>query len=110
MKTSQWMLWMVMGAALSFSSGCELLVDFDRNRIDSGGAEGDACTTGCQADGGHDSGTDSGDVDAGHLGDGGMDAMVTDSGMDGGGTDAGHDAGNTMDASPDTGSDNDAGN
>jgi len=84
---------------LVFSTGCELIVDFDRSDIDSSMMQADtgmpdACTTAC-GDAGEDSGTDSGDNDSGTMdamvdsgGDSGSDAMV-DAAMDAADNDSG---------------------
>lgn len=84
MKTRQLTLLIASAFLLSLSAGCELIVDFDRDTIDSSIGTVDACGPSCA-----DSGTDASDEDSGTMdamvppGDSGMDAEVmADSGMD----------------------------
>lgn len=97
MKIRQLTLLTVAATLLSLSAGCELIVDFDRNKIkmDSGVAD-----TGAPDTGAPDSGEDAGDAgeDAGDAGM--MDAtmMMPDTGVDATVT---MDSGNPMDAAMD---------
>lgn len=90
MKIRQLSLLIAAASLLALSTGCELLVDFDRSKIDSSIAVDSA-----MPDSGRDSGSDASDEDSGTLdamviGDsGGLDADVTvDSGTDSGSMDA----------------------
>ncbi len=91
MKMRQLVLLTLSAALLACTAGCELLVDFDRNKIDSAVVTPDACITNCE-DAGPDSGDDAG-PDASDDDGGMMDAMVID--------DAGSDADVTMDSGTD---------
>jgi hypothetical protein len=84
MKIRQLTLLAVAASLLSLSAGCELIVDFDRNKIT---ADGGRMDTGMPDTGMPDSGQDAGDAgdDAGDAGDSGMmDAtmMMPDTGVD----------------------------
>lgn len=95
MKIRKLVLLTAAASVLTLGTGCELIVDFDRNKIDSAMMQGDtgvgdACITSC-GDGGPDGGTDSGDNDSGMMDaavDAGADAMV-DAGMDAADDDSG---------------------
>lgn len=109
MKIRQLTLLTVAASLLCLSAGCELIVNFDRNKIDSGGMDTGTADTGMP-----DSGQDAGDAgddagDAGDAGDSGMmDAtlMMPDTGVDATVT---IDSGNPMDAAMDATTDDDSG-
>jgi len=106
MKIRQLTLLTVAASLLSLSAGCELIVNFDRNKIDGGGMDTGTADTGMP-----DSGQDAGDAgdDAGDAGDSGMmDAtmMMPDTGVDATVT---MDSGNPMDAAMDATTDDDSG-
>jgi hypothetical protein len=105
MKMRQLVLLTFSAALLACTAGCELLVDFDRNKIDSAIATPDACVTDCE-DAGADSGSDASDDDGGMMdamviGDAGSDADVT--------MDSGTDSGGMVDAAMDGSDDEDSG-
>lgn len=102
MKMRQLVLLTLSAALLACTAGCELLVDFDRNKIDSSMGTPDACMTNCE-DAGPDSGNDAG-PDASDDG-GMMDAMVDADVM----IDSGSDSGGMVDAAMDGSDDEDSG-
>lgn len=92
-------------AALLALTGCQLIVDFDRNRIsmldagaDAGGLDSGGADAGTDSgiDGSAEAGIDDGGIDDGGMGDGGTDGGVDDGGMPDTGLDS---------AMPDGGSD-----
>lgn len=109
MTTRHFVLMTATAAVLSLTAGCELIVNFDRSKIDEGTADTGMPEPDSGMDSGMDSGTDAGE-DAGMDGsiampDGGMDASMVDASMmDGSMPDA-----STMDAALDANMDDDAG-
>lgn len=86
MKIRQLVLLISTLSLLALSAGCELIVDFDRNKIDAAmDTDTGVAGTGGGNDGGNDSGMDAGEDAGNDAGeDASMDAMMVmpDSGMD----------------------------